>query len=384
MSNIEITGAMPTRTEKLFKKISEFEEIKDWTLVGGTALSIHIKHRTSEDLDFFINTNKINRNLQRKIDSIKDELEKVGYVISDGNNMDEYQQDYSISGIKITFCTTYLMDLKKDIITYNNIDIANIDSIVAMKMHTLLKYRIKSRDFYDIKFLMEDQKYSFDMLLTSLKKHIPKYTATIQSIENRFLKAKLNSDDEGFESLELKKQETFKSLREYFEKVFQEKSETDIDIMNKVLHSNSTFLEKYNKTKFTFQNISLGMNLLAFGEIKKFKELKDYSFYNALETDFLDKTVFDYIVDLDNIKLFDEAMMTIKVIPDNLTERIAVLGDRDDYLHVINEHKIVNRCLDKNEATIDKVLESKIIYRDYIKKKILDKRIILKKRNLNS
>jgi len=379
MSNIKITDAMPIRTENLFKKISEFKEIKDWTLVGGTALSLHIKHRTSEDLDFFIKTNIINGNLQRKIESIKNKLVDLGYTISDGHNMDEYHQDYSISGVKITFCTTSLMDLKKHASTYNNIDIASIDSIVAMKMYTVLKYRIKSRDFYDLKFLMENQEYSFDMLLTSLKKHIPKYTATAQSIESRFLKIKLNSDDEGFESLVLKKQETFKSLRKYFEEVFQEKSRIDTSIMDQVLKGDSTFLKKYNKTKFTLQNISLGMNLLSFGEIKKFKELKDYSFYNALETDLLDKTVFDYIVDIDDIKLFDETMMTIKVIPTNLPEKITLLGDRDNYLNVINEHKLINRCLGKDEDTIKNILKDKDINPENIKEKVFIKTNFLKK-----
>jgi len=384
MSNFDITAAMPTRTESLFKLISEFDEIKDWTLVGGTALSIHIKHRTSEDLDFFINKNTINRNLLKKIEKINDNLQALGYTISDGKNSDEYQQDYSISGVKITYCTTSLMDLKKAIVTYNNIDIASVDAIAAMKMHTILKYRIKSRDFYDVKFLMEQEGYSFESLLGSLKEHIPNYRATIQSIENRFLKTKLNSDDEGFESLKLKDEETFESLRQYFNDKFSEKVEIDTEIMHSILIGNTELLKKYNKVKFTLQNKSLGMNLLSLNEIKKFKELKDSSFYNPLEIDFLDKSIFDYIVDLDNIKLFDETMMIIKVIPEGLTERISVLGDRDSYLSIINEHKIVNRCLEKDEATTDKILEGKNIDMDYIKKKISDKQIILKERNTDS
>ena len=38
--------------EKILPVLSEAECLKDWTLVGGTALAMQIGHRESEDLDF--------------------------------------------------------------------------------------------------------------------------------------------------------------------------------------------------------------------------------------------------------------------------------------------------------------------------------------------
>lgn len=39
-------------TEKIFEEISELNCIKDYTLIGGTAISLQIVKRLSEDLDF--------------------------------------------------------------------------------------------------------------------------------------------------------------------------------------------------------------------------------------------------------------------------------------------------------------------------------------------
>jgi hypothetical protein len=39
-------------TEQVFNSIKRFEIFKDYILIGGTALSVQINHRLSEDLDF--------------------------------------------------------------------------------------------------------------------------------------------------------------------------------------------------------------------------------------------------------------------------------------------------------------------------------------------
>ena len=44
--------SLAPHTGKIFKSISKLECIKNYTLVGGTALSLQIETRQSEDLDF--------------------------------------------------------------------------------------------------------------------------------------------------------------------------------------------------------------------------------------------------------------------------------------------------------------------------------------------
>jgi hypothetical protein len=40
------------KTEKIFETLSKLNSIKEYTLIGGTALSLQIANRLSEDLDF--------------------------------------------------------------------------------------------------------------------------------------------------------------------------------------------------------------------------------------------------------------------------------------------------------------------------------------------
>jgi len=40
------------QTEGIFERLSKLECIKNYTLIGGTALALQLGHRLSEDLDF--------------------------------------------------------------------------------------------------------------------------------------------------------------------------------------------------------------------------------------------------------------------------------------------------------------------------------------------
>ena len=49
---MEYSKSLAPHTGKVFEAISRLECIKPYTLVGGTALSLQIEKRQSEDLDF--------------------------------------------------------------------------------------------------------------------------------------------------------------------------------------------------------------------------------------------------------------------------------------------------------------------------------------------
>lgn len=49
---MEYTKSLAPHTGKVFESISRLECIKPYTLVGGTAISLQIGKRQSEDLDF--------------------------------------------------------------------------------------------------------------------------------------------------------------------------------------------------------------------------------------------------------------------------------------------------------------------------------------------
>ena len=66
---------MPKQTFELFSEgFSELKEINRWTLVGGTALSIHYHHRLSEDLGFLSNI----AHLKSRLYALK---EKMSFIL---------------------------------------------------------------------------------------------------------------------------------------------------------------------------------------------------------------------------------------------------------------------------------------------------------------
>ncbi len=86
MKNDRSTSLAP-HTGEVFEAISKLECIKPFTLVGGTALSLQIEKRQSEDLDFMKWLSKRNEKPAVNWPSIKKELESIGTI-----------RDYEVGG----------------------------------------------------------------------------------------------------------------------------------------------------------------------------------------------------------------------------------------------------------------------------------------------
>lgn len=138
------------QTSEVFEEISRLECIKPFVLVGGTALSLQLNLRQSDDLDFMRWKQSPKDKLEVGISNIKHELESIGKIdemdIGDFNFV-----EFVIKGVKLSF---YAAPRKKipsmQVIPYlNNLQLADIKSIGAMKMEAMLR-RSKFRDYYDI------------------------------------------------------------------------------------------------------------------------------------------------------------------------------------------------------------------------------------------
>lgn len=149
-------NGLATKTSELFEAVSKLECIKPFVLVGGTALSLQLNHRQSEDLDFM--KWKIHADDAQEVGwhLIKKELETIGEIES----MELYGFDmveFVVRGVKLSF---YAAPRKRipsmnDIHFLNNLRIADKKSIGAMKMEVLLR-RAKFRDYYDIYSIVKD------------------------------------------------------------------------------------------------------------------------------------------------------------------------------------------------------------------------------------
>lgn len=155
-------------TSELIEPISKLECIKPYCLVGGTALSLQIGTRLSEDMDFM--SWRKSKNEKREIDwsQIKKELETIG-KIDNFDLLDIDHAEFVVNGVKISFyANPNYSPLEEEIPYLNNIRLADLKSIGAMKMEVLLR-RSKFRDYYDIYSLLEYGVNLHEMITKALK-----------------------------------------------------------------------------------------------------------------------------------------------------------------------------------------------------------------------
>jgi predicted nucleotidyltransferase component of viral defense system len=144
------------QTSEVFERITCLECIKSFVLVGGTALSLQLNKRQSEDLDFMCWKKSAKDKPEVPISSIKREIEAAADIESmeiGGFNF----VSFVVEGVKLSF---YAAPRKRipsmQVIPFkNNLQLADIKSIGAMKMEAMLR-RSKFRDYYDIYTILHE------------------------------------------------------------------------------------------------------------------------------------------------------------------------------------------------------------------------------------
>ena len=143
-------------TEKVFERISKLETIKPYLLVGGTALSLQIGKRLSEDLDFMKWKTSPNDKSEVAWYKINKELESIGLVES-VDVLDFDMVEFVFEGVKLSFYSaprirpTHLQEIPY----MTNIRLADVESIGVMKMEVMLR-RNTFRDYYDIYSILKE------------------------------------------------------------------------------------------------------------------------------------------------------------------------------------------------------------------------------------
>lgn len=131
-------------TETVLNLLSEKEFLESFTFVGGSAIAYYLQHRLSEDLDFF----SWHKLLPDETDFFITEVSKknkIEIIQKSKNNL-----DILIDDINVTFFANDWEVLKeKREILKDNIQIASLDLLCAMKINTL-SLRAKYRDYYDL------------------------------------------------------------------------------------------------------------------------------------------------------------------------------------------------------------------------------------------
>lgn len=205
--------AMPERTRRVFQALAKEPLMQGFVLIGGTALSIQLGHRLSEDLDFWLPAAVMSK---QRIDAILDNLAaqgmqqefatpawKISQARINGIDLLSQSRDHVIDGVKVTFFarddTPYRHFAAMPRITGKaKFDIAHQDTIFNMKSW-LISQRIRSRDLLDLMTMLQRGRTLQDILDAGTQAD-PAYQREYAK-EVLVGNVPLDEDDEGFDSI---------------------------------------------------------------------------------------------------------------------------------------------------------------------------------------
>jgi hypothetical protein len=224
---------MKEKTEALARKIAGEVFLEHFLLVGGTALSVYLTHRLSEDLDFATAEKKLPKEaislfikrLREQGSEIVDILPLADRhdAINEGIDIDDYQQDWSIDGVKLTFFTLSQDNGREKLVSdpgkkwSKNLRLASLETLFVTKS-LVLADRHAMRDNYDMYALLLLDDFSYADVVKAFKTFRPH--ADLKIPIKRLLSSDYPLTDPGLSGLiKEEEEETIRRIQEYFEKV---------------------------------------------------------------------------------------------------------------------------------------------------------------------
>jgi predicted nucleotidyltransferase component of viral defense system len=151
-------NTLPLSTKKLIKtwQANPPKFLNDFYLSGGTALSLQIGHRESEDLDFFS---------QKTFDpeKLQQELMKLGNLTD--TELDQGTLNTFLNGVKLQFLE-YPYRMIKPLVIWQSLQLSSVEDIACTKLQTIAM-RGSKKDFVDLYFLL--QRYQLKQLFEWLE-----------------------------------------------------------------------------------------------------------------------------------------------------------------------------------------------------------------------
>lgn len=157
------TGTVKKSTLGLLKRLQAEPLLATTRLVGGTALSLQIGHRESDDLDLF-SVEPLEGMLIQSL--LIDKFGLVPSAVSD-NTLIGF-----VEGVKIDVIY-HPFPWLEPAIEEDGIRIASVADIAAMKMHAIINSGKRPKDFVDMAFL--SMHYSYNQIKQLLLKRYPAY-----------------------------------------------------------------------------------------------------------------------------------------------------------------------------------------------------------------
>ena len=157
------TGTVKATTLGLLKALQAEPALSSVRLVGGTALSLQLGHRESDDLDLFsvepmdmLTLQSLLINKYELVPSVIEVNTLIGFV----------------NGVKIDVIY-HPFPWLEGFISEDGIRVASIADIAAMKMHAIINSGKRPKDFVDIAFL--SMRFSYNEIKHLLLRRYPAY-----------------------------------------------------------------------------------------------------------------------------------------------------------------------------------------------------------------
>jgi predicted nucleotidyltransferase component of viral defense system len=158
ISNLHL-DILDSKRQELLKKLSIFTE--SFTLGGGTALALYLKHRKSFDFDFF-SLKPVDKNLLEKISKTV----LIGNIV---NNTPDELTFFTKNGIKTTFLYYPFKPYFKPFLAGDNLRLFDIKDIAVQKAYTIGR-RGEYRDYFDLYTILKLGFYDLTKIIETAKK----------------------------------------------------------------------------------------------------------------------------------------------------------------------------------------------------------------------
>ncbi|GIL13654.1 MAG: hypothetical protein BroJett038_23740 [Chloroflexota bacterium] len=233
-------GRLPADTRRLWERLRQEPLLKGFVLIGGTALTLRIGHRVSEDLDFAYLGAKLPRqrltllmrNLRREgIDLVlNQDVSAQSDFIDAGIELEDFQQNYlarlpeglvKVSFVRFDNDLTRLLESGEE----SALRVATLDEAFKMKSIACAD-RSKTRDWFDLYVLMTRHGFDGEDFYRAFVDADRESGFDIASMRLRSGKPQLA--DEGYANL-LADPPSLEGMREYFVGVL-DRLEVDLSV----------------------------------------------------------------------------------------------------------------------------------------------------------
>ncbi|MFI5195919.1 MAG: nucleotidyl transferase AbiEii/AbiGii toxin family protein [Chitinophagales bacterium] len=150
-------------TLDLLKQLMQMPELRDFYLVGGTALALYYGHRKSIDIDLFAT-------VDFQAEALIPALEKQFTRFTYNNAHNPVGLFAFINNIKADFVKHHYFPLIDSPVIEDGIRLVSINDIIAMKIAAILKRGVK-KDFWDISELLDH--YSIEHFIDCYNRKYP-------------------------------------------------------------------------------------------------------------------------------------------------------------------------------------------------------------------